>query len=107
MAKLCDLSCRACRGGAAALKGPELRAYAEQVPDWKVIDEHHLSRTLKFPDFATALAFVNRVGALAEEEGHHPDIHLAWGRLRIKIWTHKADGLTESDFILAAKIDAL
>ena len=71
------------------------------------MNEHHLARSYTFPDFRTALAFVNKVGALAEEQGHHPDILLAWGKVEITIWTHKVDGLTESDFILAAKIDRL
>ena len=71
------------------------------------MDEHHLLRTFSFPDFKQALAFVNRVGALAEEQGHHPDIALAWGKVEIVLWTHAAKGLTESDFIMAAKIDAL
>ena len=107
MQNLCDLSCKACRGGVPALRGKPLGEYAAQVPDWEVIEEHHLSRTLKFPNFVDALAFVNRVGALAEEEGHHPDICFTWGRVRIEIHTHKIDGLTASDFILAAKIDRL
>ena len=72
-----------------------------------MIDHHHLERSFTFPDFQTALDFVNRVGGLAEEQGHHPDLYLAWGRVGIKIWTHKIDGLTESDFILAAKIDRI
>ena len=71
------------------------------------MNEHHLARTFKFPDFRQALAFTNRVGELAEEQGHHPDLYLAWGRVEVTIWTHKIDGLTESDFILAAKIDQL
>ena len=107
MARLCDLSCKACRGGVGAMKGEKLAEYHRQVPDWDVVEEHHLARTLKFPDFATALAFVNRVGELAEAEGHHPHISFTWGRVKIEVWTHKVDGLTESDFILAAKIDAL
>ncbi|RMF20611.1 MAG: 4a-hydroxytetrahydrobiopterin dehydratase [Deltaproteobacteria bacterium] len=74
---------------------------------WQVEREHHLVRTFSFPDFRSALAFVNRVGELAESEGHHPDVHLAWGRVTIELWTHKIDGLSESDFILAAKIDRL
>jgi 4a-hydroxytetrahydrobiopterin dehydratase len=89
------------------LKGHELRELHRQVDDWDVVDEHHLARAFKFPDFATALGFVNRVGELAEEQGHHPGIFLTWGRVRIEIWTHKIDGLTQSDFILAAKIDKL
>jgi 4a-hydroxytetrahydrobiopterin dehydratase len=89
------------------LKGEELHAFSHQLPNWEVIDEHHLTRTFSFPDFKAALAFVNRVGAVAEEQGHHPDIFLAWGRVQITLWTHKIDGLTESDFIMAAKIDTL
>jgi len=79
----------------------------KQVADWQVVNEHHLTRQFKFPDFKQALAFVNRVGELAEEQGHHPDILLAWGKAEITLWTHKIDGLTESDFIMAAKIDPL
>jgi len=78
-----------------------------QVDGWNVIDEHHLRKTFKFPDFRKALGFVDRVGELAEEQGHHPDIFLAWGKVEITTWTHKINGLTESDFILAAKIDQL
>ena len=89
------------------MKGAELDALKQQVPGWDVVNEHHLEKALTFPDFKTALDFVNRVGALAEEQGHHPDIYLAWGKVEITIWTHKVDGLTESDFILAAKIDRL
>ena len=77
------------------------------MPGWTVVDGHHLSRTFKFPDFAAALAFVNRVGALAEDQGHHPVIGLTWGKVTIDLWTHKINGLHESDFILAAKIDKL
>ena len=72
-----------------------------------MIDHHHLERSFTFPNFQTALDFVNRVGGLAEEQGHHPDLYLSWGRVGIKIWTHKIDGLTESDFVLAAKIDRI
>ena len=107
MARLCDLSCKACRGDMPALKGEALGPYAAQVPEWEVVEEHHLSRTFKFPDFARALEFVNRVAVLAEAEGHHPNIFLTWGKVTIDIWTHKIDGLTESDCILAAKIDQL
>lgn len=100
--------CIPCRGGVPALRGEELRAVAEELGgDWSIVDEHHLEKELTFADFATALAFTNRVGAIAEEEGHHPDIYLAWGKVRLTIWTHKIDGLTRSDFILAAKIDAI
>jgi len=103
--KLAEKHCVPCRGGVPPLKGEELRQYADQLSGWKVIDEHHITRTYLFPDFKQALEFVNRVGAVAEAEGHHPDILLAWGKAEVKTYTHKIDGLTESDFILAAKID--
>ena len=110
MASLADKNCVPCRGGIPPLKGKELAHMRQQLPEaaeWKVVQEHHLARVYKFPDFKSALAFVNRVGALAEEQGHHPDILLAWGKAEVTIWTHKVDGLTESDFVLAAKIDRL
>jgi len=92
------------------LKGKELADIHKQLPDWahwKVINEHHIVRTFTFPDFKQALDFVNRVGSVAEEQGHHPDILLSWGKAEITLRTHKIDGLTESDFIMAAKIDRL
>ena len=104
---LASKTCVPCRGGVPPLKGAELAALAKQVDGWAVVEEHHVTRTFKFPDFRQALNFVNKVGELAEEQGHHPDIYLAWGKAEIKIWTHKIDGLTESDLILAAKIDQL
>ena len=102
---LAEKSCVPCRGGVPPLKGEELDKLAAQVAGWQVVDAHHLTRSYSFPDFRTALDFVNRVGAVAEREGHHPDVCLAWGKVDVKTWTHKIDGLTESDFILAAKID--
>ncbi len=107
MAGLAEKHCVPCRGGVPPLAGAELDALARQVPEWKVVDGHHIVRAFKFPDFRQALAFVNSVGELAEEQGHHPDILLAWGKAEITTWTHAIIGLTESDFILAAKIDAL
>jgi 4a-hydroxytetrahydrobiopterin dehydratase len=107
----CDLAakkCVPCRGGVPPLKGPALHDLATALGnEWRVINEQHLEKTFRFHEFVDALAFTNRVGALAEEEGHHPDIHLAWGKVVITLWTHKIDGLTESDFILAAKADRL
>jgi 4a-hydroxytetrahydrobiopterin dehydratase len=103
-------TCVPCRGGVPPLEGQELADLHHQLPDsadWKVINEHHLTRAFTFPNFKQALDFVNRVGALAEEQGHHPDIVLKWGKVEITLWTHKIDGLTESDFIMAAKIDRL
>ena len=104
---LADRQCAPCRGGVPPLKGGDLQKLHARLKAWDVVDEHHLSRVFRFPDFAEALAFVNRVGELAEQQGHHPDIHLAWGVVRIEIHTHKIDALTESDFVLAAKIDKL
>jgi 4a-hydroxytetrahydrobiopterin dehydratase len=97
--------CVPCRGGVPALEGAELKNFATEVPSWTIEQGHHIARSFTFPDFKTGLEFVNRVGAVAEREGHHPDICLTWGRVDVKTYTHKIDGLTESDFILAAKID--
>ncbi len=104
---LAEKKCVPCRGGVAPLKSEHLQKLHSQVPGWQVANEHHLHREFRFPDFKQALGFVNRVGAIAEEEGHHPDIFLTWGKVGITLWTHTIDGLTESDFILAAKIDRL
>ena len=104
---LADKKCVPCRGGTPPLNGAELQNLHSNVPDWQVVDEHHLYREFRFPDFKQALDFVNRAGAIAEAEGHHPDILLSWGKAAFTTWTHKIDGLTESDFILAAKIDRL
>jgi len=104
---LAQKQCVPCKGGTPSLKGDALKPYAAQVPAWTDANEHHLEREYKFADFVTALAFVNRIGAIAEAEQHHPDIQLGWGRVGVKTYTHKVDGLTENDFILAAKIDAL
>ena len=94
-------------GGVPPLKGEALQALQRQVEGWNVVEEHHLFKSFKFPDFSKALDFVNKVGAIAEEQGHHPIITLAWGKAEITIYTHKINGLTESDFILAAKIDTI
>ncbi len=110
MPTLADRNCVPCKGGVPPLKGEELEKIRKQLTEpekWKINGEHHLLRSFKFPDFKSALAFVNRVGAIAEEQGHHPDINLAWGKVEITIWTHAIDGLTESDFILAAKIEQI
>jgi len=105
MTELADKTCIPCRGGVPPLQGKELDALASQTPGWKVVKGHHLTRSFAFPDFKTALAFVNQVGEIAETQGHHPDILLGWGKAEVTTWTHVIDGLTESDFILAAKID--
>lgn len=106
MSDLAEQTCVPCKGGVPPLEAEEAeRLLARLDEGWDVVETHHLERTYEFPDFAEALAFVNAIGEIAEEQGHHPDIHLAWGRVGAEIWTHKIDGLTESDFVLAAKFD--
>jgi len=107
MSDLASKTCVPCRGGVPPLKGKALEDLQKQVSGWSVVNEHHITKTFQFPDFRSALTFVNQVGELAEQQGHHPDILLSWGKADVTIWTHKIDGLTESDFILAAKIDRL
>jgi len=110
MAGLTEATCVPCRGGVPTLTDAEIAALQPQVPDWKVAEVGgvpRIQREFTFPDFRTAMAFAVRVGELAEREGHHPDIHLSWGKVRVETWTHKISGLHQNDFILAAKIDAL
>ena len=102
---LAEKTCIPCRGGVPPLTAEQIKPLSAQVDSWNVVQNHHIEKEFKFQDFKTALDFVNKVGAIAEEQGHHPDIYLAWGKARVTIWTHKIDGLTESDFILAAKVD--
>lgn len=103
---LSEKSCVPCRGDVPPLPPEEVQALLNELPAWSLVDGH-LYRRFDFPDFATALALLNQVAALAEVEGHHPDLLLAWGRLEVTIYTHAIQGLTESDFVLAAKIDRL
>jgi len=105
MSELADKRCVPCRGGVPPLTADQIKPLARQVEQWKVVKNHHVEREFEFPDFKSALDFVNRIGEIAEREDHHPDIELSWGRVGVRIWTHKIDGLTESDFVLAAKID--
>jgi 4a-hydroxytetrahydrobiopterin dehydratase len=104
--ELAKLECIPCRGGVPPLKGDEVKRLHRQLEaGWRVVDEHHLEKTYTFKNFRDALDFTVRVGELAESQGHHPDVYLAWGKVRLTVWTHKIDGLTESDFIFAAKAD--
>lgn len=105
MTDLASRECVPCRGGVPPLRGDEIAKLQSKLDGWEVVKEHHLRKEYKFADFKEAQAFVNRIGEVAEEQGHHPDICYGWARAEITIWTHKIDGLTESDFILAAKID--
>ncbi|MDT7688582.1 MAG: 4a-hydroxytetrahydrobiopterin dehydratase [Acidobacteriota bacterium] len=106
MESLSSKHCVPCHGGVPRLGGEEITMLLGQLEGWEAVEEHHLEKEYKFANFAGALDFVNRVGAVAEAEGHHPDINFGWGYARIRIYTHAIDGLSESDFILAAKIDA-
>ena len=98
--------CVPCRGGVPPLKGEALAAlHADLAHDWELVEEHHLEKAYSFPDFKSALAFANTVGGIAEDQNHHPDILLSWGRVKVTVWTHKIDGLTENDFVFAAKVE--
>jgi len=106
MSDLAKKTCIPCKGGVPPLKGTKLDDLLEKLKnDWKIIKEHHLEKEYSFKNFKEALNFTIKVGELAENQGHHPDIFLAWGKVKLTIWTHKIDGLTESDFIFAAKAD--
>lgn len=103
---LASKHCVPCHGGVPRLKGEEIEPLLAQLEGWRAVEEHHLSKEYKFTNFGDALDFVNGVGRVAEAEGHHPDIEFGWGYARLKIYTHAIDGLSESDFVLAARIDA-
>jgi 4a-hydroxytetrahydrobiopterin dehydratase len=106
--QLASKECIPCKGGVPPLAGADLDQLREQLGgDWRVVENHHLEKEYRFRNFREALDFTNRVGELAEQQGHHPDIFLAWGLVRLSIWTHKIDGLTESDFVFAAKADRM
>ena len=108
MSGLAQKECVPCKGGVPPLNADQRAPLLKELGGgWEVVDGHHLEKRYTFPDFRQALAFTNRVGELAEAQGHHPDIHLAWGQVRLTIWTHKIDGLTESDFVFAAKAERL
>ena len=106
MSDLASRECVPCKGDVDPLKGEALaELHAELGNDWQLVDEHHLVKTYVFPDFRTALAFVNRIGELAEEVNHHPEITFTWGKVRVELYTHKIDGLAEADFVWAARAD--
>ena len=108
MSTLAEKECVPCKGGVPPLKGQQLAKLSNDLNGgWQVIQEHHLEKEYEFNNFREALDFTNKVGELAESQGHHPDIYLAWGKVKLTIWTHKIDGLTESDFVMAAKSDKL
>ena len=108
MNALAERQCVPCKGGVPPLKGSDLARMADELGGgWQVVAERQLDKEYRFKDFREALDFTNKVGELAEAQGHHPDIYLAWGKVKLTIWTHKVNGLTESDFVLAAKADRL
>ena len=105
---LSDMECIPCKGGVPPLSEEESSAFLSQIhDDWVVVENHHLTRTWSFPDFASALEFTNQLGEVCEQQNHHADFELGWGRVVSVIYTHKIDGLTESDFVLAAKFDTI
>lgn len=107
--KLSDGKCVPCEGEVLPLQGQKLEEWKNRLdteaPGWELRDAKHLHKEFKFKDFQSALEFVNKVGAIAEAEGHHPNIELGWGFARILLWTHAINGLSENDFLMAAKID--
>ena len=104
MSNLAQKECVACKPGTPPLKGEALASLARQLAaGWQVVEEHHLEREYKFANFRDALAFTNKVGELAESQNHHPDIYLAWGKVKLTLWTHSIGGLSESDFIFCRK----
>ena len=105
--ELHERACEPCRGGIPPLTEAEWQPLLAELHDWVVVDGHHLAREWRFPDFASALAWLNRAGALCEEAQHHADFELAWGRVGVTLWTHKINGLAEADFVLAARFDQL
>lgn len=107
MKELAEKECVPCKGGTPPLKGEDLHKLMERLGHgWHVVDEHHLEKEFKFANFREALVFTNKVGELAEKANHHPDFYLAWRKVKLTLWTHKIDGLTESDFIFAAKVES-
>ena len=108
MGNLSEKHCVPCKEGALPLKGESLFALYSQLKEgWKLVEESRLEKEYPFKNFQDALLFVNQVGEVAEVEGHHPDIYLSFGKCKLTLWTHKIKGLTESDFVLAAKCDLL
>ncbi len=107
MSELREIKCVPCSDGVPKLSEEERGTLLTEISGWQIVEDHHLKKRYSFADFSAALEFVNRVGQVAENEGHHPDISFGWGYAEISIWTHKIDGLSQNDFILAAKIDSI
>jgi 4a-hydroxytetrahydrobiopterin dehydratase len=110
MKSLAEMKCVPCQGGEPTVTEEEMAELKPMVPEWQVLEQDgvkRLKRVFKFDDFAQALAFTNRVGEIAEEEGHHPVLVTTWGRVTVSWWTHKIGGLHQNDFVMAAKTDQL
>ena len=107
MSDLANKSCVPCQKDTPTLEDEHSRELSSQIPEWEIVERHHLRREFRFGNFREALAFVNRIGEVAEEQGHHPDISFGWGWAEVSVFTHAVGGLTENDFILAAKLDGL
>lgn len=108
ISQLAKKQCQPCEKHSPTLTADELHDLSQQLSEgWKVVNGHHLEKEYVFKGFREALDFTNRVGQVAEQQGHHPDIYLGWGKVRLQIWTHTIDGLSENDFILAAKADVV
>ena|ERR1051325_3537220 len=108
MTELTEKKCIPCEGDTPSIKGEALKPYLKEITgDWKVLEGKKIQRTFKFKDFRENMAFVNKIADLAEDEGHHPDLCIHWNVLEVTLWTHAIGGLSENDFIIAAKIDAL
>lgn len=105
--KLSEKRCVPCRGGVPPLTNEEIEPLIKQLSGWAVDKNSKITKEFKFKNFKEAVAFVNSITKIAEEEGHHPDLYVSYGKVIVHIWTHKINGLTESDFILAAKIDKI
>ena len=107
MTDLANKTCVPCKGDTLPLQSDEIESLRRQIPEWEIVEDHHLKRTFRFKNFKEALRFVNEVGGIAEEQGHHPDIGFGWGFAEVTVWTHKINGLTESDFVFAAKVERI
>lgn len=107
MTDLANKTCVPCKGDTPPLQSDEIESLRRQIPEWEIVEDHHLKRTFRFKNFKEALRFVNEVGGIAEEQGHHPDVSFGWGYAEVTAWTHKINGLTESDFVFAAKVERI
>ena len=107
MTGLASKTCRPCNAQTPTLRKDEISHLAAEIPGWEVVEGHHLRRRYSFRNFRDALGFANRVGEVAEEQGHHPDMGIGWGYVEVRVWTHAIDGFSSNDFVLAAKVDAL